>query len=339
MSTTSAARRMTLELLLAVGIVSGVATPERARAQSAIFVGWPAELASRAPALADSIARDFGERPRSISFGGRDTIHVLIWNPAFWHDDMKSRVFPMNSVPDAREAALHVAEVVWKMVGRDAKLSMVRVEFMRVIREATQADPTPREIPAQEVSGNLTPWMLEAREEPMLGISQREGGMLGETARSAAPNAEPLTSRRRFTATPVGRSGADEFAIGRAALADSIRRELGEYTTEVRVKGRDTIDALVWNPGFLNKGDTVKDLPAESLPAIREEATRYARYIRDHHARAGINVIRITFRRDWRERVGRVMLQHPAQDVSAQFTREQLETGKPETVELTIVQR
>ena len=44
--------------------------------------------------------REFGQPPRMIAFGGRDTMNVLFWNPMVWQDDMDSRVFPDKSLPN-----------------------------------------------------------------------------------------------------------------------------------------------------------------------------------------------------------------------------------------------
>ena len=62
----------------------------------------------------------------------------------------------------------------------------------------------------------------------------------------------------------------------------------------------------------------------------------WARYGRD----AGINVIRVKFVRVRRDRVTSTMSElKDAQEVSAQFTRQQLESGQLDGVQLTIVQR
>src|SRR5438309_10307809 len=73
--------------VLAAGFLSGAGIPHRACAQDTGFVAWPRELASRAPALADGMAREFGQPPRMIAFGGRDTVKILFWNPTVWQDE------------------------------------------------------------------------------------------------------------------------------------------------------------------------------------------------------------------------------------------------------------
>src|SRR5205814_9289321 len=80
----------TVPLILTAVLVSSAAVPARAFAQDTGFVAWPRELASRASALADGIAREFGQRPRMIRSGGRDTIEILFWNPKIWQNDMES---------------------------------------------------------------------------------------------------------------------------------------------------------------------------------------------------------------------------------------------------------
>ena len=101
-----------LALILAAGFASGAAIPHRACAQESGFVGWPRELASRAPALADGMTREFGQAPRTITFGGRDTMEILFWNPTVFQDDMDSRVFPDKALPMVRGAMKDVAAYV-----------------------------------------------------------------------------------------------------------------------------------------------------------------------------------------------------------------------------------
>ena len=101
-----------LALILAAGFASGAAIPHRACAQESGFVDWPRELASRAPALADGMTREFGQAPRTITFGGRDTMEILFWNPTVFQDDMDSRVFPDKALPMVRGAMKDVAAYV-----------------------------------------------------------------------------------------------------------------------------------------------------------------------------------------------------------------------------------
>src|SRR5438874_4573819 len=103
----------TLRLILVAVVISGAAMPARAVAQDTGFVTWPRELASRAPGLADGIAREFGQRPRMIRFGGRDTMQILFWNPKIWQDDMESKVLPEKSMPIVRAATKDDPAYVW----------------------------------------------------------------------------------------------------------------------------------------------------------------------------------------------------------------------------------
>jgi len=324
----SSSRRLAVELLVIATVLTSIVAPGRLRAQ--VYSGWPTRLASRAPALADSLARSFGQRPDTIRFGGTDTLHVFFRDPRFWHDDVTSRVLPENSLPAARKAALDVAEVAWGMVGREANVIWIRVAFVRVIRERTDRNPIPREVLTHAVSGMVSPAMIDARQEPGLGITLREGGQWGPTALLAG----------RATAPQFGLAAPDMFAIGRAALADSIENELGKHMCKVAVKGRDTIDVLIPNPRFWWKDDTLKALPESSLPEARAMAKRAAVFIWDRHAQVpGINVIRVRFSRDYKTLTNGMMLQRPAQEVSTQFTRQQLATGQLDPVQLTVVQR
>jgi len=150
------------------------AIPARAVAQDTGFVAWPRELASRAPALADGIAREFGQRPRKIAFGGRDTLYLLFWNPKIWRDDMDSKVLPDKSVPMVRAAMKDVAAYVWTAFGHDAGVQLIQVTFVRVVHDRKYTAPT-HEQPAQELSGDFSRQMLETGQlEPVrLTIAQK----------------------------------------------------------------------------------------------------------------------------------------------------------------------
>jgi len=127
-------------------------------------------------ALADAIARDFGERPREITFGKRDTINILFWNPTFWQSDMESKELPMQSLPLVRQSAKHVAQFVWNTFGRKAGFQSVYIAFIRVIHDQKFLDPT-HELPVQEVSSFFTRGNLEGDglQNGMLAIVQCEG--------------------------------------------------------------------------------------------------------------------------------------------------------------------
>lgn len=165
----------TLRSILASVVFSGAAIPAHAAAQDTGFVAWPRQLASRAPALADGIAREFGERPRMIRFGGRDTIQIQFWNPKIWQDDMESTVLPEKSMPIIREASKNVAAYVWITFGRDAAISFIRVAFVRVVHDSKYLKPK-HEVPAQEVYALFSRQMLETGQLPMLATALREGG-------------------------------------------------------------------------------------------------------------------------------------------------------------------
>jgi len=99
------------------------------------FINWPPELRSRAPALADSIAVHFGgESPRTLTFRGRDTLEVEIWNPPFWRNDVHSKALPMESVPRVIDGAKRVAHVVWTRFGPADGIKIIVVTFVRVRR-------------------------------------------------------------------------------------------------------------------------------------------------------------------------------------------------------------
>ena len=309
-------------LLLGASLISSAAIP--LHAQDSGFVAWPRELASRAPALADGIAREFGQRPRTIAFAGRDTIRIVFWNPRIWQDDMDSKVLPQKSLPLISAATTNVAAYVWKAIGREAGVSLIDVQFVRVVHDAKYLRPT-HEVPAEVVSGPMSRQMIESGQEPMLGILLREGGAWDETIQQRLDSLE---------------WGPEKGRSERAALAAAIQREIGQPAVDVTMKGVDTMDVVVSNPTFWWKDDTLKALPEASLPVVRQAAKRAAEYIWERRGRdARLEVIRLTFRREWRQLVGNVMLQRPAQDITIPFARQQLETGALDAARLTIVQR
>jgi ferric-dicitrate binding protein FerR (iron transport regulator) len=131
------------------------------------------------------------------------------------------------------------------------------------------------------------------------------------------------------------------IAKSRDALTDAIERDIGESPNDITLTGRDTIDVNFWNPRFWWKDDALKTLPEASLPAVRQAAKGTAKAVWERYARdAGINVIRITFVRVRRDAVTSTSsVQMEAQEVTVQFTRQQLETGQLDPVRLEIVER
>jgi hypothetical protein len=252
-----------------------------------------------------------------IGFGGRDTMEILFWNPKIWQDDMESKVLPDKSVPIVREAARDVAVYVWTTFGRDVGVNVVRVAFMRIVHDRKYLHPT-HEVPAQEVSALFPRQALEIRQLPMLAISQREGG-------AVRPDIE------RYI---------DSLSAARHIMSDAVQRDVGQFPSDVKFTGRDTIDVVFWNPTFWWKDDSLRNVPEESLPLVRQVAKRAAEGLWTRYGRdAGVNMVRVRFTRVRRVLEAGVRRMVDAQDVTAQFTRQQLETGRPETVQLTIVQR
>lgn len=158
---------------------SGVVAPrpvpkpqKRSAADHQEFLEWPADLAPRAPALADSIERDFGERPYAMLFVGRDTMHVYFWNPRLWRGDQGPQL-PEESLPLVRKAARHVAAYVLDGFGKDAGVNVVILTFIRARLGTRMARTVP--VPAQEVTTLYSRKMFEPqpREFPTLSISER----------------------------------------------------------------------------------------------------------------------------------------------------------------------
>lgn len=316
-----------MALIVAAGFANGAATPHRAFAQESGFVAWPPELASRAPALADGMTREFGQAPRMIAFGGRDTIKILFWNPKVWQDDMDSRVFPDKSVPMMTEAMKDVAGYVWTTFGRDAGVQLIRVAFVRVVHDKKYTGPT-HEGPAQELFGLFSREMLETGQPPLVAMVQREAGAWDER------------TQKQFDSWRVAAEGNVPGEGGSVALNDAIERAIGQRPHDINLKGRDTMEVVFWNPSVWWNDEFSRSLPEETLPVVRQMAKRtgeelWKRYGRD----GGINVIRIRFERMYSERVNGVRMMKPAQVVTGQFTRQQLETGQLEPVQLTIIQK
>jgi hypothetical protein len=220
-------------------LVTGAALPARLVAQDTGFVAWPRELASRAPALSDAIAREFRERPRMIRFGGRDTIHIVFWNPLIWQDDMDSKVLPQKTVPSIREATKNVAQYVWTTFGRDAGIAYIRVSFIRVVHDHKYWNPS-HVVEAQEVGGDLTREGLETGQLPMVGIAQREGG-------AWSPETQKWIDSLRQARSP--------------AIFHAMERDIGQRPTAISLTGRDTIDVSFVNPSFWWKDRFATSLP------------------------------------------------------------------------------
>lgn len=136
------------------------------------FLNWPAALAPRAPALADSIERDFGERPYLMLFVARDTMRIYFWNPRFWHGNQE-RKFPRETLPIVEKAARHVAAYVLNGFGKDAGVDAVILTFTRARLGMNAGRVGP--VPAQEVTTLYSRKMFEPhpREFPMLTVSER----------------------------------------------------------------------------------------------------------------------------------------------------------------------
>jgi hypothetical protein len=336
----------TVRLILTAALVSGTATPAHLFAQDASFVTWPRELASRAPALADDIAREFRERPRTIRFGGRDTMEILFWNPKIWQDDMESKVLPEKSLPIVRQATKDVAAYVWTTFGRGAGVNVVRVAFVRVVHDSKYLNPN-HEVPAQEVSALFSRQMLETGQLPILGTALREGGAWPPQMQKWLDSVSK-TSDTKPSGDVSGTSnprdaivrGPQELAPRGFALIDSIERDFGERPRELAFVGKDTIAVTFWNPAFWRQDMQSKEFPQASLPLVRKAAEHVGGFVWSTYGRdAGIDVIRVTFVRIRGEHTALLTREVPAQEVTGQFIRKQLVTGQPQLVSLTLTQR
>lgn len=147
--------------------------------QRSEFIGWPPDLASRAPALADRIAHDLGEYPRTIQFERPDRLEILVWNPGFWRSGAQSKELPSASLPLVSTAAKRVAGTTWTAFAHDAGINVILIHFVRARRQNYVV--MTHEVPAQEIFVTFTRDYFGPGQhtEPGLGIMQREGGEWG----------------------------------------------------------------------------------------------------------------------------------------------------------------
>ena len=123
------------------------------------FVRGPRALADRGFALAAAIARDFGQRPRELSFTAKDTIDLVFWNPAFWRKHVPPAEFQQALLPLARKASEQVGAVVWTNYGRDAGINVIRITFIRMRKESSAL--LTRDVPDEQLVGVLERQPLE----------------------------------------------------------------------------------------------------------------------------------------------------------------------------------
>jgi hypothetical protein len=124
------------------------------------------------------------------------------------------------------------------------------------------------------------------------------------------------------------------------ALVDSIEHDFGERPRELAFTGKDTIDVTFWNPAFWRTDMVSKEFPQASLPLVRKAAEHVGGFVWTTYGRdAGIDVIRVTFVRMRRVNTAVMTSDVPAQEVTGQLTRKQLESGSPQLVSLTMSQR
>jgi hypothetical protein len=280
-------------------------------------------------------------------------LEIVFTDGSFWRKGAESAAFPMGSTPLVEQTAKRVTTYAWSSFGHDAGLNLIRLTFVRM-RKEHYLDVT-KTTPVQEASAMFTREQLETGDPKfILAIAQREGGTWeraanlrlgpGErpvmSARDRSPSRIPA-STKRVIAPALGFIGAAAAAIASAALVDSIRHDMGEHPIgDVALKGRDTIDVHLYNPQFWAEDDTLKSFPEESLPAVRAMAVRGVGYMwRRYAQKSAINVIRVTFHRDYWRLEDSAMRKHPAQEVIAQYTRQQMEKGPLDSIPLTTIQR
>jgi hypothetical protein len=138
-------------------------------------VRGPRALADRGLALVEVIARDFGQRPRELSFTTQDTIDLTFWNPAFWRKRVPPAEFQQVLLPLARKAAEDVSAVVWTNYGRDAGINVIRVTFVRMRKESSAL--VTRDVPDEELTAVLERKELETGPPKLVSVRmiQRPG--------------------------------------------------------------------------------------------------------------------------------------------------------------------
>jgi hypothetical protein len=324
-------------------VASAAATPPRPVTHSIIvtqrtdFVRWPRELASRAPALADGIERDFGERPRTMTFTGRDLIEVSFWNPRFWANEMQSKEFPQESLPLVRKAANRVAGYVWTTFGHDAGINFIRIAFTRVRKENVVGFT--KDVPAQEAFATFTRSMLEPGPPDVkaIGVSQRDDAPI--PAHPTTIDSAGATAAHEIPPDGVVR-GPRALADRGLALLDTIGRDFGQRPHELSFTGKDTIDVTFWNPTFWPKHVPPEEFQKALLPLARKAAEQVGGVVWTNYGRdAGINVIRVTFVRMRKESSAHVTRDVPAEELTGLLARKPLENGPPRLVSVSVIQR
>jgi len=316
---------------LLAALMVGAATTHAARAQvtQLEFPRWPAELAPRAPVLSAAIERDFGQRPRWMIYGGQDSLQVMFVNAGWWSSTDTSEEIPKESIELAHEAAKHVATFVWNNFGREARLNSLSVYFFRVRRDYNGLPN--REVPHGHVAVQFTRQDLETGH-------LEQGHLMVSTYGVAVPHVK---------ATPENAPRPDLFVRGPPALhprgwalGDSIDVEFGERPHEIDFTSKDTLNVTFWNPTFWRSDMHSKEFLQASMPLVSQTAARVAGYLWSRYGRdAGVRVIRIRFVRTRRVNTGNLTSDVPVQELTAQLTRKQLETGPPQLVSLTMTQR
>jgi hypothetical protein len=146
---------------------AGARTQPASPPQDAVVRG-PRALADRGLALVEVIARDFGQRPRELSFTTQDTIDLTFWNPAFWRKRVPPAEFQQVLLPLARKAAEDVSAVVWTNYGRDAGINVIRVTFVRMRKESSAL--VTRDVPDEELTAVLERKELETGPPKLVSV-------------------------------------------------------------------------------------------------------------------------------------------------------------------------
>jgi len=150
---------------------AGARTQPASPPQDAVVRG-PRALADRGLALVEVIGRDFGQRPRELSFTATDTIDLTFWNPAFWRKHVEPKEFQQALLPLARKAAEQVGAVVWTNYGRDAGVNVIRITFIRMRKESSAL--LTRDVPDEQLVGVLERQQLETGPPKLMRVTMTQ---------------------------------------------------------------------------------------------------------------------------------------------------------------------
>ena len=85
---------------------------------------------------------------------------------------MQPAEFQKALLPLVRKAAEHVGAIIWTNYGRDAGINVIRITFVRMRKESSALNT--RDVPAQEVTGELKRKPLETGPPQLVSVTMRQ---------------------------------------------------------------------------------------------------------------------------------------------------------------------